>query len=120
MRQGRRKPYPTYVPFESWLPCSGLDEILVSLLRKENELAVLIQYIDRNKLEPPAATFLDIILYSREQIRLENLATGDATADTDAPWGIISVKVRNATANKVLPSMSFATIYVLYRICFLL
>ena len=44
-------------------------------------------------MEPPAATFLDIILYSREQIRKENLSTGDDTADTDAPWGIISVKV---------------------------
>lgn len=63
------------------------------LIRKENELAVLIQYIDRNKLEPPAATHLDIILYSREQIIKENAATGDATADTTAPWGIISVKV---------------------------
>ena len=63
------------------------------LHRKENELAVLIQYIDRNKSEPPAATHLDIILYSREQIIKENLATGDVTADTTAPWGIISVKV---------------------------
>jgi hypothetical protein len=63
------------------------------LCRKENELAVLIEYIDRTKLEPPAATFLDIILYSREQIIKENLATGDETADTKAPWGIISVKV---------------------------
>jgi hypothetical protein len=61
--------------------------------RKENELAVLIQYIDRNKMEPPTATYLDIILYSREQIKKENLATGDATAETEAPWGIISVKV---------------------------
>lgn len=48
-------------------------------------------------MEPPAATFLDIILYSREQIRKENLSTGDATADTDAPWGIISVKVLGNT-----------------------
>jgi Protein of unknown function (DUF3228) len=45
-------------------------------------------------MEPPTATHLDIILYSREQIKKENLATGDVTADTDAPWGIISVKVR--------------------------
>jgi hypothetical protein len=44
-------------------------------------------------MEPPPATFLDIILYSREQIIKENLATGDETADTTAPWGIISVKV---------------------------
>lgn len=93
-----------------WLQCSVFDKNFVSILRKENELAVLIQYIDRNKLEPPAATFLDIILYSREQIRLENLATGDATADTDAPWGIISVKVRNAIYDWTLYSMDFTTI----------
>lgn len=44
--------------------------------RKENELAVLIQYIDRNKLPPPQATCLDIILYSRDQIIKENEAMG--------------------------------------------
>jgi hypothetical protein len=44
--------------------------------RKENELAVLIEYIDRAKIVPPVATFLDIILYSREQITKENLAMG--------------------------------------------
>lgn len=44
--------------------------------RKENELAVLVEYISREKIEPPEATFLDIILYSREQIILENEAMG--------------------------------------------
>ncbi len=44
--------------------------------RKENELAVLIEYISREKIDPPDATFLDIILYSREQIILENVAMG--------------------------------------------
>lgn len=44
--------------------------------RKENELAVLIQYIDRKNLPPPQATCLDIILYSREQIIKENEAMG--------------------------------------------
>lgn len=44
--------------------------------RKENELAVLIQYIDRKKIQPPKAKFLDIILYSREQIIKENQAMG--------------------------------------------
>lgn len=73
-----------------------ITQLSTTLHRKENELAVLIQYIDRNKMEPPSATHLDIILYSREQIKKENLATGDATADTQAPWGIISVKVREA------------------------
>lgn len=60
--------------------------------RKENELAVLIQYIDRAKLQPPQAAFLDVILYSREQIIKENLAMGTAPPDTTAPWGIISIK----------------------------
>eukprot|EP00981_Chlorochromonas_danica_P009104 scaffold2504_cov178-Ochromonas_danica.AAC.4 len=60
--------------------------------RKENELAVLIQYVDRQKVIPPQATFLDIILYSREQIIKENEAMGSQAPDTTAPWGIISVK----------------------------
>jgi Protein of unknown function (DUF3228) len=60
--------------------------------RKENELPVLIQYIDRNKVEAPLATWLDVILYSREQIVKENVAMGDPVAHTKAPWGIISVK----------------------------
>ncbi len=44
--------------------------------RKENELAVLIEYIDSKNIEAPEATFLDIILYSREQIIKENEAMG--------------------------------------------
>jgi hypothetical protein len=60
--------------------------------RKEGELAVLIEYIDRAKMPPPLATHLDIILYSREQIIKENEAMGIVPPDTDAPWGIISVK----------------------------
>ena len=53
---------------------------------------MLIEYIDRTKMEPPEATWLDVILYSREQIRKENEAMGEPTADTNSPWGIISVK----------------------------
>eukprot|EP00605_Chrysophyceae_sp_TOSAG23-4_P000928 GSChrysophyteH1.ASY1.ANO1.1028.1 assembled CDS len=60
--------------------------------RKEGELAVLVEFIDRNKLPPPVATHLDIILYSREQIIEENKSMGETPPDTKAPWGIISVK----------------------------
>lgn len=61
--------------------------------RKENELAVLVNYIRRDRLPSPIkATHLDIILYSREQIIKENEAMGSAPPTTDAPWGIISVK----------------------------
>ena len=94
MKQGGEGHHQIFCPaLYSRYNTSDKTAFFIFIFRKENELAVLIQYIDRNKLEPPPATFLDIILYSREQIRLENLATGDATADTDAPWGIISVKV---------------------------
>jgi hypothetical protein len=48
--------------------------------RTEKELAVLVQYIDRNRLPPPKATFLDIILYSREQIIKENQAMGSTVS----------------------------------------
>jgi len=60
--------------------------------RKEEELAVLVEYIDRSKLPPPKATYLDIILYSRDQIIKENEAMGLVPVETDAPWGIISIK----------------------------
>ncbi|RYG97156.1 DUF3228 family protein [archaeon] len=60
--------------------------------RKENELPVLVQYIDRAKLQPPQASHLDIILYSREQITIENIAMGSPPPVSTAPWGIISVK----------------------------
>jgi hypothetical protein len=62
-------------------------------VRKANELPVLIQYFDKNKLSAPEATYLDIILYSREQIIAENAAMGEVIENpSDAPWGIISVK----------------------------
>lgn len=61
--------------------------------RKAEELPVLLRYISRDRLAAPVkATFLDIILYSREQITKENEAMGMTPPNTDAPWGIISVK----------------------------
>jgi hypothetical protein len=61
--------------------------------RKEDELPVLIQYLDRLEYPPPLATHLDVILYSREQVIKENLAMGVTPPPEDsAPWRIISVK----------------------------
>ncbi len=64
--------------------------------RRPEELPVLIQYFDQNKVSVPVASFLDIILYSREQIIKENEAMPNKSASSvppsDAPWGIISVK----------------------------
>eukprot|EP01038_Epipyxis_sp_PR26KG_P008305 gene8305-11236_t len=60
--------------------------------RKADELPVLIQYIPKEVFEPQEATYLDIILYSRDQIIKENIAMGSQPPASDAPWGIISVK----------------------------
>ena len=49
--------------------------------RTEKELAVLVEYIDHHKLPPPKATWLDVILYSREQIIAENQAMGSVVSE---------------------------------------
>ena len=46
----------------------------------------------------PEAKYLDIILYSREQLVKEHRAMpskGDADALPQAPWGIISIKAQD-------------------------
>ena len=46
--------------------------------------------------EPAVAEFLDVILYSREQINKESEAMGKGKDLTEtAPWGIISLKAQS-------------------------
>lgn len=64
--------------------------------RREEELAVLTRWFPAETApEPAVATFLDIILYSRDQIRKEAAAMGREDEPTNAPWGIISVKAQS-------------------------
>ena len=70
--------------------------------RRPEELAVLSRWFDRASLPGdvvPAAKFLDIILYSREQLihEYESLPAADRArrGDPPAPWGIISVKAQD-------------------------
>lgn len=60
--------------------------------RTATELPVLSRWIDKSKVVAPAATHLDVILYSREQITLEALAQNDSPDPCDTPWGIICIK----------------------------
>eukprot|EP00527_Entomoneis_sp_CCMP2396_P001610 CAMPEP_0198144734 /NCGR_PEP_ID=MMETSP1443-20131203/18208_1 /TAXON_ID=186043 /ORGANISM="Entomoneis sp., Strain CCMP2396" /LENGTH=216 /DNA_ID=CAMNT_0043808189 /DNA_START=206 /DNA_END=856 /DNA_ORIENTATION=- len=69
--------------------------------RNEKELPVLARHfpahlLKKENVESPVATYLDIILYSREQIQKEDAAQGDTsqTAVT-ASWGIISIKAQD-------------------------
>ena len=68
--------------------------------RRENELAVLERWFDYSKLPEGSVTkakYLDIILYSKEQIIVENQAQNleDPNKDIDYDYGIISVKAQD-------------------------
>ena len=65
--------------------------------RTDKELAVLSRWFPKESVEAPPAKYLDLILYSREQIRIENAAMGEDSG-SDAPWGIVSVKAQDVDA----------------------
>lgn len=67
--------------------------------RTPSELPVLQRWFSAADVGPlMPAKYLDLILYSREQLVKERAATGrsDAPPLPDAPWGIISVKAQDA------------------------
>lgn len=57
-------------------------------------LSSLVRWFPSHSVTPAVAKYLDIILYSREQIRKESQAIGKED-DQEAPWGIISVKAQD-------------------------
>ncbi|KAL9188914.1 hypothetical protein ACHAXT_011404 [Thalassiosira profunda] len=71
--------------------------------RNEKELPVLTRHFDRALLLKgkdeadvfPVAKYLDLILYSREQINKENAAMGEGKKEETAPWGIVSIKAQD-------------------------
>eukprot|EP01080_Neovahlkampfia_damariscottae_P008997 gene8997-1096_t len=62
--------------------------------RTPKELPVLVRWFPKEKIKIEEAKFLDVILYSREQIIKENEAIGEKNTDEE-PWGVISVKSQN-------------------------
>lgn len=70
--------------------------------RRPEEFAVLTRYFPADKVSAPRAAWLDVILYSREQLVKEHAALyGVSTEEVDAalpeavPWGIISIKAQS-------------------------
>mmetsp|Transcript_69498 Transcript_69498/g.137452 ORF Transcript_69498/g.137452 Transcript_69498/m.137452 type:complete len:267 (-) Transcript_69498:61-861(-) len=63
------------------------------IARTDKELPVLTRWFAKAEVagQVPEAKILDVILYSREQIRKENEAMAE-DSNSDAPWGIVSVK----------------------------
>lgn len=67
--------------------------------RNEKELPVLSRHFPRelvaaDEKDLPVGKYLDLILYSREQINKENAAMGN-DSNSDAPWGIVSIKCQD-------------------------
>jgi Protein of unknown function (DUF3228) len=90
------------------LPITADNEHLLRtkyVARTADEMPVLTRFFPQEllstQLELPKAQYLDLILYSREQIRLENAAKSSSLKsncdnDTDAvPWGIVSIKAQD-------------------------
>jgi hypothetical protein len=70
--------------------------------RNDKELPVLVRWFPKELVEKvmgknslPKAKYLDLILYSREQINKENEAQGRDTNPSTAPWGIVSIKAQD-------------------------
>jgi len=66
------------------------------LARTPKELPVLTRFFAAKDVQAPVAKYLDIILYSREQIVKECAATNTPSSDTE-PWGIVSIKPQMVT-----------------------
>ena len=66
--------------------------------RRPEEFAVLTRWFPDSEVEAPKADYLDIILYSREQLVKEHAALyGKEESEIDLPecaWGIISIKAQ--------------------------
>ncbi|KAL3920194.1 MAG: hypothetical protein SGILL_003381, partial [Bacillariaceae sp.] len=90
------------------------DDARVNVLPlKGNEASVRTEYVARNDKELPVlqrflpmdavggpdklpvAKYLDLILYSREQIQKESESMGQEAGEETAPWGIVSIKAQN-------------------------
>lgn len=64
--------------------------------RTDQELPVLHRWFPKEAVDGmPEAKFLDVILYSREQINEENIAQGNQENRDTAPWGVVSVKAQD-------------------------
>ena len=100
-------PFCKHVFVPNFIPSATLNYLKISAdnegamrsayeARTEQELPVLVRWFPAESAPPaPVAKYLDVILYSREQIRKEAAAMGRED-DATEPWGIISVKAQES------------------------
>lgn len=67
--------------------------------RNDKELPVLQRSVPIDLIggpdKLPVAKYLDLILYSRDQIKKENESMGKEPGEETAPWGIVSIKAQD-------------------------
>jgi len=68
--------------------------------RNDKEVPVLTRFFPSELVVTsdkalPRAKYLDLILYSREQINKENQSMGKDASEETAPWGIVSIKAQD-------------------------
>uniref|UniRef100_A0A6B2LM33 Uncharacterized protein n=1 Tax=Arcella intermedia TaxID=1963864 RepID=A0A6B2LM33_9EUKA len=82
----------------STVPITPQNESLIVsdyLQRTEKELPVLVRWLPKDKVTVPDAKWMDLILYSKEQIDKEREAMGEPPLQVDYDYGIISIKVQD-------------------------
>ncbi len=73
--------------------------------RREGELPVLTRWFEG--LEAPRAEWLDLILYSREQLEAEDKEKPVAERDVpDAAWGIVSINAELQPSESPMPPIT--------------
>jgi hypothetical protein len=73
--------------------------------RRPEELPVLGRWFEG--LEAPRAEFLDLILYSREQLEKEDEGKPEAERDVpDADWGIVAINAELRPAESPMPPVT--------------
>jgi hypothetical protein len=84
------------------LPLTKENEHLVRTdynARNDKELPVLQRFIPLDLVggmeKLPVAKYIDLILYSREQIKKEDESMDKEARDETAPWGIVSIKAQD-------------------------
>ena len=98
------------IPRVNVLPVEGNDHLIRTnyVARNDQEVPVLQRYIPMSawgggedgpsSVSLPKAKYLDLILYSREQIQKENVSMGKSPNNSDddvaVPWGIVSIKAQ--------------------------
>ncbi len=82
------------------LPVEGNEHLIRTeyAARNDKEVPILQRFVPLDAIggpeKLPRAKYLDLILYSREQIRTENENMGKPAGEETAPWGIVSIKAQ--------------------------